>query len=149
MGLGLAERLSSRHVKILLGIRGFFFVREGLGFRGGGGWGGIPGVVETGRRLGSNKVGPGQQLPPLHRSFNSPRGSTYTTITCIGPQNHNADGTLGPNSLQLERSGASTYGRGSQTSPPQSPMRLGLFLLETLRPVQIDPKITAAKIEIL
>ena len=28
-----------------------------------------------------------------------PRGSIYTTIMEIGPQNHNGDGLLGPNSI--------------------------------------------------
>ena len=29
----------------------------------------------------------------------SPRGSIYTTIMELGPQNHNGDGLLGPNSI--------------------------------------------------
>ena len=28
-----------------------------------------------------------------------PRGSAYTTIMELGPQNHNGDGLLGPNSI--------------------------------------------------
>ena len=28
-----------------------------------------------------------------------PRGSIYTTIMELGPQNHNGDGLLGPNSI--------------------------------------------------
>ena len=31
--------------------------------------------------------------------FNLPRGSMYTTIMELGPQNHNGDGLLGPNSI--------------------------------------------------
>ena len=30
---------------------------------------------------------------------NYPRGSIYTTILGLGPQNHNGDGLLGPNSI--------------------------------------------------
>ena len=31
--------------------------------------------------------------------FLLPRGSIYTTIMELGPQNHNGDGLLGPNSI--------------------------------------------------
>ena len=31
----------------------------------------------------------------------NPRGSIYTTIMELGPQNHNGDGLLGPNSIMV------------------------------------------------
>ena len=31
-----------------------------------------------------------------------PRGSIYTTIMELGPQNHNGDGLLGPNSIIVQ-----------------------------------------------
>ena len=36
-------------------------------------------------------------MPHLYRD--QPRGSTYTTIMGLGPQNHNGDGLLGPSSI--------------------------------------------------
>ena len=35
----------------------------------------------------------------MSMKWNNPRGSIYTTIMELGPQNHNGDGLLGPNSI--------------------------------------------------
>ena len=35
----------------------------------------------------------------VYRESNTPEGPTYTTIMELGPQNHNRDGLLGPNSI--------------------------------------------------
>ena len=38
-----------------------------------------------------------------------PRGSIYTTIMALGPQNHNGDGLLGPNSIIVVYMGPSGF----------------------------------------
>ena len=38
---------------------------------------------------------------PNPENLHKPRRSMYTTIMELGPQNHNGDGLLGPNSIMV------------------------------------------------
>ena len=50
------------------------------------------------RMLRAGPVTSARRTPPGLNNY-LPRGSIYTTIMELGPQNHNGDGLLGPNSI--------------------------------------------------
>ena len=62
------------------------------------------GLAHVGRRAhalaGKLRVTPRHHLIGS-RTLMNPRGSIYTTIMELGPQNHNGDGLLGPNSITV------------------------------------------------